>query len=248
MAGDTRRDLGSPTLAIPRARVLREYWSTRDSSGWPAPPAGDGRPAMLIPGFLAGDPSLSRMARWLRSGGYETTRSGVTWNVACMEPTLSSVEQRLESAVARAGRRALLVGQSRGGVIGRALAVRRPDLVETLVTLGSPVRDQLAVHPHQWLPIGVVGALGTLGVPGLFSLKCFRGECCARAQAEVTMPLPGGVEYLAVYSRDDEVVKWEACLDPAAKQLEVSCSHVGMGMDAAVWRCVTRELRLLDPA
>jgi triacylglycerol lipase len=238
--------MSSPTLAIPRARVLSEYRSTRESTTWPKPPSGDGRPAMLIPGFLAGDPSLSRMARWLRSGGYKMARSGVTWNVACMEPTLRGVERRLEAAVQATGRRALVVGQSRGGVIGRALAVRRPDLVETLVTLGSPVRDQLAVHPHQWVPIGMVVGLGTLGVPGMFRLSCIRGECCARARAELTMPFPEGVGYLGFYSRSDEVVKWEACLDPEAKQVEVSCSHVGMGMDAGVWRRLSGELARLD--
>ena len=96
---------------------------------------------MLIPGFLAGDPSLSRMAKWLRSGDHTLVRSGIRWNVACLEDTVTAVESRLEEAVeADGGRRALVVGQSRGGAVGRILAVRRPALIESLLTLGSPLR------------------------------------------------------------------------------------------------------------
>lgn len=82
-----------------------------------------------------------------------------------MEATLGRLEEGLEGAVERAGKRALVVGQSRGGTIGRALSVRRPDLIETLVTLGSPLGNQLGVHPQHWIPIGIVGLLGTIGVP-----------------------------------------------------------------------------------
>lgn len=235
--------LPSPTLGMPQLRLLDEFLSTRDADSWPEPPRGAGRPAVLIPGFLAGDPSLSRMARWLRSGGFRTARSGVTFNVDCMEPTVRDVEQRVEAAVEEAGRRALVVGQSRGGVIGRALAVRRPDLVETLVTLGSPLLDQLAVHPHQTIPIRLVATAGTLGVPGCFSHTCRDGGCCSRSRAEVRAPLPEDVRFISFFSRIDEVVKWEACLDPAAEHIEVPCSHMGMGMDAGVWRQLSAQLR-----
>src|SRR3954471_11740061 len=42
---------------------------------------GDGRPVLLIPGFLAGDGSLTTMARWLRANGYRTQRAGIRANV-----------------------------------------------------------------------------------------------------------------------------------------------------------------------
>jgi triacylglycerol lipase len=223
-------------------RVAGEWWSTRARDGWPEPPAGDGRPAMLVPGFLAGDLSLRRMADWLGSGGFACAPTGMRWNVDCLEPAARAVEERLEAAVERHGAPALVVGQSRGGVLGRIIAVRRPDLVEALVTLGSPVLDQLAVHRRVWASIGAVGALGTLGVPGLFSTSCRTGDCCAGERDELAEPFPDGIEYVAVYSRRDEVVKWEACLDPAAEHLEVDTTHIGMGADAKVWRRIAAAL------
>jgi hypothetical protein len=45
-----------------------------------------------------------------------------------------------------------------------------------------------------------------------------------------------------VYSRSDEVVRWEACLDPAAIPVELDVSHLGMGLDARVWSVVRDRL------
>lgn len=231
-----------PPLTLPRPRVLGEWLSTRDADEWPAPPQGNGRPVMLVPGFLAGDSSLTRMALWLRTGGWQLARSGITWNVDHGEIVVDAVIERLDAAVRSQGQRALLIGQSRGGSIARAVAVLRPDLVETIVTLGSPLRDQLAVRPRTWPSIVGVGALGTLGVPGLFSLSCLNGECCARANAAVTAEFPSDVGFLSIYSRSDEVVRWQACLDPAARHLEVDVSHVGMGMAREVWELVAAHV------
>jgi triacylglycerol lipase len=197
---------------------------------------------MLIPGFMAGDASLTRMALWLRTGGFRLARSGITWNAGCMERTVADLEARLERAVAETGRPALIVGQSRGGSIGRALAVRRPDLIGALVTLGSPLRNQLAVKPRVWPSIVTVGILGTIGLPGMFSLDCVRGECCARVRAAMDAPFPETVDFISFYSRSDEVVRWEACLDPAATHVEVETSHVGMGMARDVWTRLTSSL------
>jgi pimeloyl-ACP methyl ester carboxylesterase len=197
---------------------------------------------MLVPGFLASDPSLARMAQWLHAGGWQTTRPGIRFNVDCMEPAVEALEQRLERAVAHAGRPALVVGQSRGGTFGRVLAVRRPDLIETLVTLGSPVLDQMAVSRGTLAMTRVIGALGTLGMPGMFTHSCRAGDCCAVSRAQLTQPVAENVRYIAIYSRQDAIVSWEACLDPGAELVEVRGTHVGMGISRAVWSRVAELL------
>jgi pimeloyl-ACP methyl ester carboxylesterase len=197
---------------------------------------------MLIPGFLAGDASLTRMAVWLRTGDFVLARSGIAWNTACMQETVDRLLGRLEQTVQESGRPALIVGQSRGGSIGRALSVLRPDLIDTLITLGSPLLDQLAVKPRVWPSIVTVGALGTFGLPHMFSLSCFRGRCCAGVLAAMEAPFPDDVRFLSLYSRSDEVVRWQACLDPAAEHIEVETSHIGMGMARGVWCAVAKAL------
>src|SRR5437588_5314290 len=101
-------------------------------------PRGDGRPVLLIPGFMAGDLSLGVMAAWLRSLGYRPCRAGIRANVDCSARALERLEGQLERLADRHGQKVSVVGHSRGGSMARVLAVRRPDLVRAIVCLGSP--------------------------------------------------------------------------------------------------------------
>lgn len=196
---------------------------------------GGDAPVLLIPGFLAGDLSLRTMARWLRRLGYRPCRAGIAANVDCSERSLARLQAQLERSAQRWGRRVVIVGHSRGGTMARVLAVRRPDLVGGIVCLGSPLRDQFAVHPLVRAQVRAVALLGSLGVPGLFSLGCREG-CCARAEHDLMAPFPAGVGFVSLYSRTDGVVDWRACLDPAAVAIEVRSSHCGMAANPRVYR------------
>jgi pimeloyl-ACP methyl ester carboxylesterase len=246
--------LSGPTQLLSRPPLWRESRSAlelaallRDPVFHEADPSvGDGKPVMLVPGFLAGDGSLSVMTGWLRRQGFRTRRAGMRFNVACSTDAVARLETRAEELAERYGRRVAVIGQSRGGTLGRALAMRRPDLVDTLVSLGSPQLEPLAVHPLVLLQVGVVGLLGTLGAPGLFSQTCLRGECCREFRDSFEEPFPDDVRYLSIYSRSDGIVDWRSCLDPAADHVEVDASHVGMAVSAAVYRAIADVLA--DPA
>ena len=206
---------------------------------------GRGQPVLLIPGFMAGDNSLTVMARWLKGTGHHPGRAGIRANVACSGVSVGRLEERLEALVERQGRRAAIVGHSRGGMFAKALAVRRPDLVAGIVTLGSPHVDPLeGVHPLIRANIEVVAALGRLRVPGMFSQGCLDDDCCAEFWVQAHGPLPRGVGFVSVYSRSDGVVGWRSCLDPAADEhVEVRSSHCGMAVHAGVYRVLADSLR-----
>jgi triacylglycerol lipase len=205
-------------------------------------PAGGGRGVLLIPGFLAGDGTLATMTQWLRAAGYRTKRAGIRSNIACSELACERLEERLESLAGRTGQRVVIVGQSRGGVLAKALGARRPDLVTGVVTLGAPAVSQLAVHPVVLAHVGVVAALGSGPVPGLISWNCLRGDCCAGFRAALADPFPPEVGYVALYSRSDGIVDWRSCLDPAAECVEVRGSHCGMAVNAAAYRAIAQAL------
>jgi pimeloyl-ACP methyl ester carboxylesterase len=205
-------------------------------------PDGDGRGVLLIPGFLAGDGSMATMTHWLRSSGWHTKRAGIRANVACSEVACGRLEERLERLAESTGDRVVVIGQSRGGVFAKALGARRPDLVSGVVALGSPIRSQLAVHPLVLAQVGVVAALGSTSVPGLFSWRCLRGECCARFREALAGPFPPEVGYVSLYSRSDGIVSWRSCLDPDAECVEVRASHCGMSVCSEVYREIARAL------
>jgi triacylglycerol lipase len=202
-------------------------------------PPGERRPVLLVPGFMAGDLSLGTMANWLRRAGYCTHRTGIRANLDCSEEACARLEARLEDMAERHGERVIVIGQSRGGVLAKAVATRRPELVEGIVTLGSPSVSQLSVHPLVLAQVGLVGALGTARVPGMFTMHCLRGKCCARFRAALAGPFPEDVGYVAIYSRSDGIVNWRSCVDPAAdERVEVVASHCGMGVNAQAFLAV----------
>jgi triacylglycerol lipase len=205
---------------------------------------GDGRglPVLLIPGFLAGDGSLALMAAWLRRCGYRPSRARMIANVDCSGAALARLEPRLERLVEAHGRRAAIVGQSRGGSLAKVLARRRPDLVCGLVTLGSPELRPLAVHPLVRLQLEAVGTLGSLGAPRLFRRSCLDGDCCAGFWEDLALPLSRAVGFVSIFSRTDGIVDWRACLAPGADHVDVAGSHMGMAVNAAAWRAIAGAL------
>src|SRR4051794_41805111 len=56
---------------------------------------GRGRPVLLIPGFLAGDGSLSMMGGWLKRAGYRPSRAGIVSNLNCSGVLMPRLEERL---------------------------------------------------------------------------------------------------------------------------------------------------------
>jgi triacylglycerol lipase len=206
---------------------------------------GDGRPVLLVPGFMAGDGTLATMAKWLRANGYWTRRAGIRANVGCSQDACDRIEERLEALAARTGAKVAIVGQSRGGVLARVVATRRPDLVSGIVTLGAPTVGMLRVHPLVLLQVGLVGALGSSRVPGMFRMSCLRGACCEPFRADLERAFPPAVRYICVYSRTDGIVDWHACLDGAADELvEIQASHCGMAISHGAYEQVARALAL----
>jgi triacylglycerol lipase len=200
-------------------------------------------PVVLVPGFLAGDGSLALMARTLRADGFRTYRAHIHANVGCTLTAAAQLEARLESIAMRRGSRVQLVGHSLGGMLARGIAVRRPDLVSNIVTMGSPMLAPGAHHRSLAASLEVLVRLSRAGVPGLMSAECVGGACARQSFDESRQPLPAGVGFTALYSRRDGIVDWRACIDPVAEAVEVNASHLGMAFDPRVIDVVAAALR-----
>jgi triacylglycerol lipase len=242
------------SMAMPMTPVWNEGFAGLEAAAllrsevWRDPGLdGGGRGILLVPGFIAGDRTLAVMTQWLRRAGYHTRSAGLRMNVDCAGEILHRLEARLDDLCQRRGA-AVVLGQSRGGSLARALAARRPDQVAGLITLGSPTLDPLAVGPLTLLSVRAVSALGALGIPGILSRRCLDGDCCAAFREGLETDWRADIPYVSIYSRRDGIVDWHACLDPAAQTVEVDASHCGMAAHAGTYEAIARALRAVGPA
>jgi triacylglycerol lipase len=201
-------------------------------------PHGAGGSVLLIPGFLAGDGSLSVMADWLARIGYRPRASGIRLNIDCSNRALVKLERRAEAVAAQAGERLAVVGHSRGGHFAKALAHRRPDLVRAVIAMGSGLDTPLDISLPTLAAVALARAVhARTGPPGCLTVGCQ----CAFAQ-HFRAPFPSEIPLTSVYSRGDGVVWWEACVVPYARCVEITGSHVGLAFNRKAYRVVAEAL------
>lgn len=200
-------------------------------------------PVVLVPGFMAGDSSLLLMSWHLRKAGYRTYRSTMHANVGCTRDASSALERRIEAIATKRQRKVSVVGHSLGGLLARGVAVRRPDLVEGIVTMGSPMLAPGAVHPLLAFDLAVVIALGRAGLGAMMGDDCTSGACARLSWEQLREELQPSVAFTSIFSRRDGVVDWRGCLDPGARTVEVRSSHLGMAIDPLVFDVVAATLR-----
>ncbi|KQZ75142.1 hypothetical protein ASD66_01865 [Nocardioides sp. Root151] len=199
-------------------------------------------PVLLVPGFLAGDYTLRLMAHTLRRHGYRTYRSHIHTNVSCLTTNAALLERRLEAIATKRDSRVRIVGHSLGGMLARGLAVRRPDLVSGIITMGSPMMAPGTAHPLLLGAADVLVRLNQVGVPGVMGESCVRGDCARSAWHESRQPIPSGVDFTCIWSAGDGLVDPASCVDPLATSIEVHASHIGMAIDPRVADHVVAEL------
>lgn len=222
-AGDRLRRRGTPYASLTPVRSVE--------------------PVVLVPGFMAGDSSLMLMSRHLRKLGYRTYRSTMHANVGCTQEASYALERRIEAIAIKRERKVTIVGHSLGGLLARGIAARRPDLVEGIVTMGSPLMAPGAIHSVLLFDLAVVIALRKAGLGGMMGDDCTSGDCARLSWEQSREDLHPSVAFTSIFSRRDGVVDWRGCLDPGAKTVEVRTSHLGMAIDPVVFDVVTSTLQ-----
>ncbi len=113
---------------------------------WPAPfhskgePSDEGhnQPILFIPGFGGSDWSLDVLRMRLRQRDFRTYRSGIR-NSGDFKKHADHLLTKLRSIAEKTGQSVALVGHSMGGRFACHLADEAPDLVRSIVTLGTPI-------------------------------------------------------------------------------------------------------------
>jgi len=196
-------------------------------------PKGDGRPVLLIPGFLAGDWTLRVLDNWLTRIGYRTYLSGILLNVHHSERMLSGLRRKVAEIQKETASRVSLVGHSRGGLLAKVMSQRRPQSVEQVIALGSPLADwtDLASLTHR--AVGVVRTANELVYGRTFNME---------GRFLYDLKLPPVVPTTSIYTKADDVVNFRSCLRPDIPALPVWGSHNGLVVNPEVYRLLGRLL------
>jgi triacylglycerol lipase len=159
-----------------QARVLAEDQALHRHPIW-RNPAIDlaGLPVLVVGGLATNPQVLSPLRDWLHRAGSRTLIAPTQYGIACGQRAAVAVEGALARHVDATGEQAVIIAHSRGGQFARSVAVRRPELVRGLITLGSPLLRLLAAQPIVLLKVLGHGVIGSLGVPGLFGASCLWG-------------------------------------------------------------------------
>jgi len=195
---------------------------------------GDGMPALLVPGFMAGDMSLGVMHGWLERLGYAPHGSGMVFNVDCSDRAFERLDARLADIHESTGRRVALIGHSRGAHFVKALAHRRPERVAGAISLGAGLDTPFDIS----LPTKAAVAAARAAQAPRRKEGCFTDRCGCAFARHYAAPFPEAVPLTSIYSRGDGVVWWEACIVPYARNVEVTGSHIGLACNRKAYRVI----------
>lgn len=234
------RQLGAAALRVRGPVALTRFLRSEVLAGQGIP-HGDGRPVVLLPPAAAGDWLMPIMLSWLRRIGYTSYRSSISLHVDCSDRTMAKVLPRIEEIAGRNERPVTLVGHSRGGLLARAIAAARPDLVERLITMASPLNEPYAVTNLTLAAAANVARNRLSREPTRLLMGCMT-EACACAYGRFFRAPLQGPPLISLFTRHDDVVRWQSCLVEGARNIEIRGTHVGLMASRNVYTTLAHAL------
>ncbi len=191
-------------------------------------PRGSGEPVMVIPGFTTTDSSTLILRSYLRRLGYRVSGWELGINDGNLRRVVPRLVERVGSLHRAGGEPVRLVGWSLGGVVAREVARALPRAIARVITLGSPVVGgaKYTIFSRLYAHTGI----DLDGMEELFQ---------RRERRPIQVPIT------AIYSRDDGIVDWRACIDrtnPEVDHVRVRAKHLAMGYAPEVLEIVARDL------
>ena len=203
---------------------------------------------VVVPGFGSGDRYTLPLRRYLKTLGYQAEGWGLGTNLAGLnqphtQDDLSDrwafkpredyrgevgvpfmIDRLYERVVERheaTAKPVVLIGWSLGGFMAREVARDLPNVVERVITMGSPI---------------IGGPKYTAAAPYFTrrgqDLDWIEVEIRSREERPITQPIH------AIISKTDGIVDWQAAIDrhsPDVEHIDVDAAHLGMGFNQLIW-------------
>ena len=193
-------------------------------------PQGDQRILLLVPGYGADEWSMRPLKKFLCAINYRVfdwghgrNRGHVKQDTELLASTVAQIRSKHEN------QSITMIGWSLGGVLSREVARLHPESIREVITLGTPL----------------VGGPKYTVLANRYAKS--RDMDLDQYEAEIHDINSQGIQQplTVIYSKTDGIVSWQASVDhynDQARNIEVSCSHLGMGVDAEVWKVIAETL------
>lgn len=224
-----------PSFVLYCTELFRSSWERLTSkyyrSTYHPKEKADGRPILVIPGIITSDRSTRGLRTFLDKLGYTTYPWGLGTNMGHFQRHLSQLELLIQKIKAEHSQKVILIGWSLGGIYARELAKNIPEDIREVITLGSPFAGVNEPNHAMWI-FALVQKITKRKPPD------------SRWLATIKNPAP--VKTTAIYSKQDGIVPWQACMeviqDNQHKNIEVRGSHTGFGYNKEVLIIIERTL------
>ena len=185
------------------------------------------KPVVVVPGMGGSDLSTRSLRVFLRSTGLTAYGWEQGRNHGNLRKMLPPLEDHI-SSLAEKNEPLILIGWSLGGILTREIARRIPQHVKAVCCLGTPI---------------VGGAQHTI-YASLYKRRGFDlAEIAQKFEQRERVPL--SVPSHVIYSKNDGIVHWGACLDPYnshTTEKEVTAPHFSLGFSIEVYQEIARWL------
>ena len=193
-------------------------------------PQGDGHPVIVFPGFMASDISTKPLRKLLDDLGYTTYGWDLGRNVVFNQDREQLMRNLLRNVHQHEGQKVSLIGWSLGGIFARELAKFDPELVRSVITMGSPISG-VAEHSN-----------------ARYLFDSLNGKPSEHRKRRMhSLNIPPAVPTTSIYSKSDGIVAWEGSVQhpkhapELTENIEVPGSHLGLGVNLlAIYAIVDR--------
>ncbi|MEP5938465.1 MAG: alpha/beta fold hydrolase [Erythrobacter sp.] len=214
-----RRLLGEfDLLAEPVRRPFREL---------PITPSAGPKTVIMLPGFVASPLQMRYLSKQIERAGHTVKKWGMGFNFGASQERIDGLERRLAEVHQRYGQKIVLIGWSLGGIFAREMAHRQPNMVEKVITLGSPIAGDKRAN-NAWRAYQLVA-----------------GHAIDALPVDVNLDEKPPVETVAMWSQRDGVIPPHSAKgnpDLRDREIETSCTHIGFSYAPEAVLAILREL------
>lgn len=219
----------SPLHTLIESRTLLEFAASTLTLPLLLKAPSGAHPVMVFPGFLASDASTIALRKFLSLKGYRTygwkQGRNLGQHIELQQQVIrTDLLERVLAVYEQEKQPVHIIGWSLGGILAREVARLMPEVVDSVITLGSPFNS-----PEESSPLAstLFKKLNAKRMGGNFTIPDNLSE-------------PPPVPCTSIFSRSDGIAHWQGCEQKGAhshtENIEVAASHLGLGHHpTALW-------------